>query len=530
MSTPADLLPDRILEQVEPWTAWDRRAWEPGTVLRLREVGEASLWVSRGVLSEGALTYLRTSLNPVLGQDNALLDGAIRQQLSELLRGDLTRDSQRERRLRVLTEFVGDGYLTRWVEFLRSGKAIHLERSARYISSHVLDCGFDPEWVRKEMGQKIKMGIGAAELVEFLDELVSKPHETFTGWVIVKGAPDAALLEARPGWLTPTQLSHQMQRAGRTMAGIRALGALEFAVTARDPRAATAEVARRIQRLQSRAAFTRNEQELVCHHEFFCSDGKKYALSPDRRAVTVLSLVKNKTLYVPGSDDERARALDDALQLAAQLRSPSPSVAAAGAWAALECLLVVGAQAESEKRGRAAASRAATLVAASWPRAELTRLSYRVSDETNAPALLAHALDDAGRDSAKRTAALLQWLEAGKPLTLTSSRDDAALARMRELVANPKAVLKRIEQYTEGSFLRLYRQRNMVLHGGHVRSVALESCIRTTGPLVSAVLDRLSYALERHDVEPLDAVARADSALKAVGSKGCWPLNDLALA
>ena len=60
----------------------------------------------------------------------------------------------------------------------------------------------------------------------------------------------------------------------------------------------------------------------------------------------------------------------DALQLASHLMAGPATVAAAGAWAALESLLVTGSDNAREVGRSVASDRAAALVTASWPRAE----------------------------------------------------------------------------------------------------------------------------------------------------------------
>ncbi|GAA1393958.1 hypothetical protein GCM10009599_17630 [Luteococcus peritonei] len=87
--------------------------------------------------------------------------------------------------------------------------------------------------------------------------------------------------------------------------------------------------------------------------------------------------------------------------------------------------------------------------------------------------------------------------------------DVAAVNRVSQLISNPSATLGRVQTYMQGSFRRLYRQRNLIMHGGAVRSVALASTARTTGPLGGALLDRIVVAAHLEARSPLDAVAAA---------------------
>jgi hypothetical protein len=73
------------------------------------------------------------------------------------------------------------------------------------------------------------------------------------------------------------------------------------------------------------------------------------------------------------------------------------------------------------------------------------------------------------------------------------------------------------EEIFSGVFRRLYRQRNIIVHGGTTAAVALEPAIRTAAPLLGAGLDRLVHAQITHSVEPLDLAARAENSLALVG-------------
>ena len=101
---------------------------------------------------------------------------------------------------------------------------------------------------------------------------------------------------------------------------------------------------------------------------------KKYRLNRVRRGVWVEALERENELY----DAQPTGRIDAAIELLSHLQSSSPAAAVAGGWAAIEALL-------SEPDDRAgAADRLAMLVACSYPRAELTVLSYDLAREDDA--------------------------------------------------------------------------------------------------------------------------------------------------
>ena len=101
---------------------------------------------------------------------------------------------------------------------------------------------------------------------------------------------------------------------------------------------------------------------------------KQYRLDLTRRGVWVEALERENELY----DAHSTGRIDAAIELLSHLQSSSPAAAVAGGWAAIEALL-------SEPDDRAgAADRLAMLVACSYPRAELTALSYDLAREDGA--------------------------------------------------------------------------------------------------------------------------------------------------
>lgn len=98
---------------------------------------------------------------------------------------------------------------------------------------------------------------------------------------------------------------------------------------------------------------------------------------------------------------------------------------------------------------------------------------------------------------------------------------------MCEVVARPCPTLGRVNGYLRGALRRLYRQRNIVLHGGSTRSVALRATLRTAGPLVGAALDRVAHGYAACDVAPLDLAGRAQLAVRIVDDPNGWGLHEL---
>jgi hypothetical protein len=133
----------------------------------------------------------------------------------------------------------------------------------------------------------------------------------------------------------------------------------------------------------------------------------------------------------------------------------------------------------------------------------------------------------AAQTNRQRAASVASAIETGRMPVTPKAADAAAAFRMAGLVASPKKTLLDVRATVEGSLRRLYRQRNIVLHGGSVQSVALRATLRTAAPLVGAGLDRIAHAYLADRVLPLDVAARAELRLAMTGGGEAPPVTGL---
>lgn len=510
-----NLLQARVLEQIEAWTPWDRRVWHTGTVLALQELVEASSWSVRGVLSDSAVQWLRSSLLPELGRDQGLANPATRAQLEAILKQPLNYASQRRRQLERITEYVAEHYLDGWLEAARKG-SVHLERGSRYMASYALDLGFHPEYLRKVL--RTHSGNSEEDLIEELRGLAARPTTAFTGWVLLSDVPERELMEQRSSWIDPTEVARLMRSIGEQPPRNQS-GGLWFEVCARDEIAAAEQVRSQLERLLSRTRFLRVSKPLSYDPKWWREKGKPISLRARGPAINAMSLAKSGLLYEDRLAGDAHGRIDDAFELASHLiGSPAP-VAVSNAWAALESLLIDPGESDQSVGGKViVATRAAKMLATAWPRAEFTRMSYRLLKSPSLDLKIRSGLDEIGDDNVRRCALLLQHWDQIENTADLSLEDQAAVQRIAQLKQNPQAVLGRVEGYMAGALRRLYRHRNLVMHGGELRPVALSATIRTTGPLVGALLDRLAVAAHLRREDPLHAIARTEVALQSIKS------------
>ena len=77
------------------------------------------------------------------------------------------------------------------------------------------------------------------------------------------------------------------------------------------------------------------------------------------------------------------------------------------------------------------------------------------------------------------------------------------------------------------AFHRLYRQRNLVLHGGRLDSVTLKASLRTVSKLAGAGMDRITHGHYVQSVRPLELVARANLSIALISKERALDCVDL---
>lgn len=498
-------------------TPWPRRLWDIGSVLALEELWEAGHWQAHNVLSSSACDWQRHELKTILGRDAGLGDKDLRKEITNLLSKPLLDPSPERRRLKEVIGHLRPGYLDRWVTAIavEEGKRVKPERFSRTVAAHLLDLGYSGlhlrEWAR---GLKTAR-VTATDIAESAAELARARTQTFDVLVALDKVPHRELAEALPNWLDKGKVGAWLREHGHSTAGFRTGGGFVYQLQALDALGAADQARQLLDRMTARSEFLRGRRGSVLPLPFIWVAGydTPVPLEPPARGVDVLSLVHEGHLY---KVDSRER-IDDALELAAVSNRGALAPAVAGGWAAVESLLVHpdDPRGDGERSGKAvAADRMAAIIACSWPRAELTTLAHR--HQPAHPDALSEAVTacTANRERARLVA---DALRAGGPEALALKYTDTAAAqRMAALVQNPVKQLAEVNHAFRIAMRRLYRTRNIILHGGATQGVALDASLRTAAPLLGAGLDRIVHASYTEGLDPLDLAARAEVALQLV--------------
>jgi hypothetical protein len=518
-------LTDYFLTDGVPWT---RRLWDIGSVLGLEELAEACEWHSRNVLSASAVTWQRGELQKLIGPDRGIGDRELRRELTGLLKKELLAPSPQHRRLRQIIDHAKVGYLDRWSLALNTDPdPAKPERLARTLAAHLLDLGFSAPWLAQHWVTGLRReGADTQTIVESAADLAAqseKSYDVLIAFKAIRGVMPSTWLSS-PGvvaWLGEHRLS---------ASGVRSGGGFVRTFTARDPLAAAAQGRELMERVVARGWFVRRGRGEIEPLDKLWVAGYPDPINSETpaRSADVLSLVHRGQLYEVNADRS---VLDDALELAAPInRGGLPGPAVAGGWAAVESMLTHPADPkDDDARGgkTVAADRLAAIVACSWPRAELTTLVHRHTGDDDLA-----TKRDACETNHDRCGVLLDELKAHGITRLqferpTKRSDWAAADRMQRMLSDPRQLLHQVEGAAKIAFRRLYRARNVVLHGGSTSSVALDATLRTSAPLLGAGLDRLTHHFFEEQVQPLDVAARAEVGLQLVDGETELSVIDL---
>lgn len=512
-------------------TPWQRRLWDTGTVLALRELSEASDWGSKGVLSGGAVAWLARDVERLAGRDKGVGERDLRVQLSKTLKSNVPCGSRHHRRLDELIDFVNRDYLEGWANAVSSTTPASPERCSRAIASHLLDCGYSIRYLRQWAGALVNnRSMVLADLFDSAEELAGATESEFDVLIPFASLPRyRQLAMPLPNWMSTKQMREWLSPMAIPK-GLRLHGGFHYKVTALDYFAAAEQVVATVDRLKARSS----------HGRFFggkspetvgfiwvkaAQKTHKIRLKKEPRSAFVLSLEAEGKLYDMDAADSPT-PVDDALELAAPLNYGPPGPAVSGGWAAIEALLTTPSDPDDSREGRGAvaADRMATLVTASWPRGELTTLSHRHSP--SATDRLSAQLEHISINS-ERARLVAEALRSGRALALANPSDRASESRMYALVNAPKATLQDVNNHMRTAVRRLYRQRNILMHGGTTSSIALPTALRTAAPLIGAGLDRITHAALVEGVDALQLSARARLNLDLLGGDDARHLVDL---
>ncbi|CAB3771873.1 integrase [Paraburkholderia solisilvae] len=503
----------RLLEFLSERKPWFRSLWGIGVVLAMEELYEACAALRQGHLSEAAIKRMASSLQKRVGVHPAFTEAEkqfLRQQVHQVPRAD----GAAHFGIRELSARVSSDYLTRWGRAFAAGR-FTVEHFARSVAAYLLDAGFAGQYLH----DFIKARLDAPEpitLPQLCDaiqaEMSASPRREFEvllAFTTIPALPNGV----PPSWLRGAAIIAWLKENGFDTAGVRSPVAIVLRVQARDAIGA-AQVARSESDRYAARALIATGAPLNRVPMLWVKGGAAPApMKEDSRGVGVKELFRGDRVF----SADVSQSVDAALELLAHLDGSSAPAAVAGGWGAIEGLL-----ADPSDRATAA-DNLATLVTCSFPRAELTALSYRAQRTHPEQCTELEGVET----NRERCRILARMIIDGRLPEMTSVADQAAIARLKKLFANPARELQTIRETIGDSFHRLYRQRNLILHGGRLDSVALTASLRTVAKLAGAGMDRIVHGHHVQNLRPLELVAKANLALALVSREAPLECVDL---
>jgi hypothetical protein len=507
----ADAVFHRLAELVHPGVRWQRSLWNTGLVLCLKEIIEASDAVQSGALSSKAVKWLADYAQGLVARDPGVGSDQERKNISILLTRDLSSGGANYLELTRWIVEIEHGYCSRWASAVSQQERPSREHASRALGSHLLDRGHSPKALSRWLESLTIEDAG--ELFRQASVFARSPLLTFEAMLLFEKPPPGRIARP-PEWKDASEVGEWLAENG--FGRRRQHGGLLLSLDARDPFGAAAQAADISDRVLARLSVGTRGTASMGGWAYISGLRDPIPLRRTRR-VEVRALEREARLL----HLDRTGPVDDALELLSHLNSAPAPVAATAGWAAIESLLSGPGDADKV----ITAERLAYLVACSWPRAELTTLAWARAHQVAGDQLSADLRACAtNRD---RCDLFLKQVVEGAAPHLEEVRDRLGVRRVEKLNHDPRALLRGVQRQAAASLRRLYRQRNLVVHGGQIAGEALSATLRTSAPIVGAGLDRITQAAVTQQAAPLDLTARAKMEVERAGASAGPSLTGL---
>jgi hypothetical protein len=472
----------RIIDFCRTTTPWYRRLWAVGTLLALREAVEGGEALSAGVITPASLRTIRDLARSLVAKDPALTANE-KEILQRSLSGDLHPGGHDSLVVSHVISQIESGYLTRWASIVDDARQRpDPEAAATAVGTHLLDSGLSEAFLDRWWQEQADREPGTVPLgqqISQLNEFILGREESYEVMVpFAEPLPGQAIQLG--SWRDQQAVREWLEANGVNPSDHAFTGGFVLSEAARDPEAAIERAAETIDRMDGLLALSAAGAIKPLPFAWIAGTSQEYSLQRSRR-FEVPCLSNEMAVY-----DRSLTAIPvSALELLGVLGRGDPAAAVTASWAALEALLI--GPGDSERV--VAADRLASIVACVVPRAELADLG-RTHMHLDLISELSMRLRSC-QTPAEKANVIAKAILADMDVTVADPSDELALRRMRLILNNPRERLAELRRTASTALRRLYRQRNLVLHWGRMRPVALRPAIRTAAPLIGAGVDRI---------------------------------------
>ena len=493
---------DRVRELLDYRAPWHRSLWSVGIILELREILEYAARDSGRnafAIGEEPFTQLRRNAAKRVERDAGIGDKQLRRRICNLLNEKKFLQYQYHC-LEYLIPEAQEGYLNRLAEAARTGQESQ-ERIARHLAETLLDRGINPDkihhWLTSYKTQMRNLKddqANAEQAAKFIleAETLAKGAEIQLD-IAVPFRDNLVARSLLPQGVIRLNQSQAYEWLRDNCPGGEASSPtsndwssfLVISIRCMDEWNALEKARELIARVQAQISLSPNRPRFEpIPHAWIAGKGEPFPLPEHRQNVRVPSL-GNPDIVGSIADHAASSQIIDALVLLSSMKSGTTGASLTSGWAAMEGLLGEGGA------NYLVASRMANILAASLVRAELTWL---VNIGFVDPKLMRQLTGSASRKVGILEERLRYEKDSKgyKHAVCENLTDQLAVERLRKLIrGNQFAALDGVRHRLGGTFNRLYRQRNIVLHGGRLDSIATSASIRMAPSLVAAVFDRI---------------------------------------
>ncbi|MGL4306925.1 MAG: integrase [Mycobacteriaceae bacterium] len=494
---------DRMMEITSTVTPWHRRLWHSGTMQLARELLDESIKPGAKVAAvDRQRNYLMKSLesDPGIKDRGQCVRGTIK--LIKAGTSDLSHTwiNVNEHVLRMQAS-----YLKNWAEIFDSRATVSVEGAARRITAHLLDLGMHKNslysLLRATKNSQDSVSLG--DFFRIVDSQAKRAERTYIFCVPVETKPKFPIGSgSTQGWMSASETAQWKSSHAPDASNVRQQGSFLLEVKARDVNSAADKARSVISNLVTKFQLGTSKRIVVCSKMWSLEKNADFPTQATNRIVKILSFERLERVQELVMDDYIANTLS----LVQPLQTGAPHIAVISGWSAIESLLVE----QSDEDSSIAAERFSLIVAASMVRAELTSLSRRYMETYKDS--FARRMQNCSENIDRARLFQIRAM-SDERIDLHSQVENMALTRIQPVLKNPGAEVRKIADILTPEFARLYRKRNMVIHGGQIQGNNLHAISETLAPLIGAGIDRIVHVGLKYQVGAVHLSAVAQSRL-----------------
>lgn len=495
---------------------WTTTLFQQSTPDLLQELLVAGSQVANGVLSSSSFDELNNQVKHQFFRDPGLGDMTTRTVLGAVLPKNSDEFSDTSHKYRAMSSAMPDikkAYLDNWKAEL-SNSAYSLATFPRslmapgevgaYLTAFLLGLGMNPDRLVKWLDYRLTFAKSPITLAQFLDQLIDMRNNSYGLLDVMIVADHTAAPSARPidGWLTAKEVKGWLTSNGFTPP--RTIhGGILYKSNQWDIYGALEAIGGTIRRLQRRGTL-KSGKSLSFYSTAWIKGVRNPQKIPDNSPIYTLLpgyQLETPSLASPPSSN-RLEVAVEFVEAAATVEGPS---AAGMLWASLETLLA----APRDTTKMDVVRRGADIGLIAFIRSEISNslgvILGRCKDEPLGIALASTPWDD-------RLNRLEIALKAAEYETLKRAGPRIHLRHVARLL--DQSYIKGMRATFQHILAGLYRQRNLVLHGGITDGPLIDSYLRCGYPLASAIVNRYARANETAFVDPQVFAFRASASIE----------------